>query len=69
LTDDFAAARAAQWQAFPGREGMAAAPDAFAAIIADLHAFLKPLVIRGVDEQRDWSTGAPTPAPLELLTA
>lgn len=43
LTDEFAAARAAQWRAFLTRERMAAAPDSFADVIADLRSFLMPL--------------------------
>ena len=40
LTDEFAAAWAAQWRAFLGRERMAAAPDTFATVVADLRGFL-----------------------------
>jgi hypothetical protein len=43
LTDEFAAARAAQWRTFLARERMAAAPDAFGDVIADLRPFLIPL--------------------------
>lgn len=59
LTDEFAAAWAAQWRAFLGRERMAAAPDAFAVVIADLREFLMPLVIRGPDEKQVWPQGGP----------
>ena len=58
LTDDFAAAWAVQWRAFLGRERMAAAPDVFSAIIADLRAFLTPLVI-AADTERVWPPGGP----------
>ena len=44
LTDEFAEAWATQWRAFLGRDPMAAAPDAFAATVADLRVFLMPLV-------------------------
>jgi hypothetical protein len=44
LTNEFVALRAAQWRAFLARERMAAAPDAFADVIADLRPFLMPLV-------------------------
>jgi Nucleotidyl transferase AbiEii toxin, Type IV TA system len=43
LTDDFSRAWAAQWRTFLGRERMAAAPDVFADVIADLRPFLIPL--------------------------
>jgi len=58
LTDEFAEAWAAQWRAFLGRERMAAAPDAFAVTIADLRAFLMPLV-GGLQEERNWLPGGP----------
>lgn len=58
LTDEFAQARAAQWRTFLGRDRMAAAPDAFAATIADLRVFLMPLVI-GLNEERVWLPGGP----------
>ena len=51
LTDEFAEARATQWRAFLGRDRMAPAPDAFAATVADLRAFLMPLVV-GLREER-----------------
>ena len=44
LTDELAEAWATQWRAFLGRDPMAAAPDAFAATVADLRVFLMPLV-------------------------
>jgi predicted nucleotidyltransferase component of viral defense system len=59
LTDEFAATSATQWRAFLGRERMAAAPDAFAAVIADLRGFLMPLVFRGRDEEQVWPPGGP----------
>jgi predicted nucleotidyltransferase component of viral defense system len=59
LTDEFAAAWATQWRAFLGREHMATAPDAFAAIITDLRAFLMPLVTRDLVEEQSWSLGGP----------
>ena len=51
LTDEFAEAWATQWRAFLGRDRMAAAPDAFAATVADLRVFLMPLVV-GLREER-----------------
>ncbi|HQT89668.1 MAG TPA: nucleotidyl transferase AbiEii/AbiGii toxin family protein [Acidiphilium sp.] len=58
LTDEFAEAWAAQWRAFLGRDRMAAAPDAFAATIADLRVFLMPLVV-GLNEKRVWPPSGP----------
>ncbi|MCE0522885.1 MAG: nucleotidyl transferase AbiEii/AbiGii toxin family protein [Methylacidiphilales bacterium] len=58
LTDEFAEAWAAQWRAFLGRDRMAAAPDAFAVIVAHLRAFLMPLVV-GVNEERIWPPSGP----------
>ena len=58
LTDEFAEAWAAQWRAFLGRDRMAAAPDAFAATIADLRVFLMPLVV-GLNEERVWPPSGP----------
>jgi len=58
LSDEFTATWAAQWRAFLGRERMAAAPDAFAVVIADLRAFLMPLVV-GLKKERDWPPGGP----------
>ena len=51
LTDEYAEAWAAQWRAFLGRDRMAAAPDALAVTVADLRAFLMPLVV-GLNEER-----------------
>ncbi len=51
LTDEFAVAWAAQWRAFLGRDRMTATPDAFAVTVADLRAFLMPLVIAMKEEQ------------------
>jgi hypothetical protein len=59
LTDEFAAAWAAQWRAFLGRERMAAAPDVFATIIADLRGFLMPLVVRAQRGGPVWPPGGP----------
>jgi predicted nucleotidyltransferase component of viral defense system len=59
LTDEFAATSATQWRAFLSRERMAAAPDAFAAIIADLRGFLMPLIVRAPDEEQVWPPGGP----------
>lgn len=59
LTDEFVAAWAAQWRTFLGRERMAAAPEIFADVIADLRAFLMPLVVPAVDEEQNWSRGGP----------
>lgn len=58
LTDEFAATWNAQWRAFLGRERMAAAPDTFAAVIADLRAFLMPLV-RASEDGPIWPPGGP----------
>jgi hypothetical protein len=59
LTDEFAATSATQWRAFLARERMAAAPDAFAAVIADLRGFLMPLVVGAPDEEQVWAPGGP----------
>jgi predicted nucleotidyltransferase component of viral defense system len=58
LTDEFAAARAVQWRAFLTRERMAAAPDGFTTVIADLQAFLMPLLV-GSNADLVWPTGGP----------
>jgi hypothetical protein len=58
LSDEFAAAWAVQWRAFLGRERMAAAPDAFAALIADLRDFLMP-VVSASNKARAWRPGGP----------
>ena len=58
LTDEFAATWHAQWRAFLGRERMAAAPGAFAAVIADLRAFLMPLV-HASEDGPIWPPGGP----------
>jgi hypothetical protein len=58
LTDEFAEAWGAQWRAFLSRHRMAAAPDALAVTIADLRAFLMPLVV-GLKEERIWSPSGP----------
>ena len=58
LTDEFAMERVAQWRAFLGRERMAAAPEAFAAVISDLRTFLMPLVGEP-EEERAWRPGGP----------
>ena len=58
LTDEFAAARAVQWRAFLTRERMAAAPDGFTTVIADLHGFLMPLLV-GSNADLVWPTGGP----------
>ena len=58
LTDEFAATWNAQWRAFLDRERMAAAPDAFAAVIADLRAFLMPLV-HASEDGPIWPPGGP----------
>ena len=51
LTDEFAEAWATQWRAFLGRDRMAAAPDVFAATVADLRVFLMPLVVELREER------------------
>jgi predicted nucleotidyltransferase component of viral defense system len=58
LTDEFAAARAAQWRAFLTRERMAAAPDGFTTVIGDLQGFLMPLLV-GSNADLVWPTGGP----------
>lgn len=58
LTDEFAEAWAAQWRAFLGRDRMAAAPDAFAIVVADLRLFLMPLVV-GLEGERIWPPSGP----------
>lgn len=58
LTDEFAEAWTAQWRAFLDRDRMAAAPDAFAATVADLRLFLMPLVV-GSKEERIWPPSGP----------
>ncbi len=55
LSDAYTAAWGAQWQTFLGRERMAAAPAVFAAVIADLRAFLISLA-GTVDVDRIWLT-------------
>ncbi len=62
LSDEFTAAWGAQWQTFLGRERMAAAPDAFAAVIADLRAFLIPLA-GAAEVDRIWLPGGPWSQP------
>ena len=58
LSDEFTAAWGVQWQTFLGRERMAAAPAVFAAVVADLRAFLIPLV-GAVDVDRIWLPRGP----------
>ena len=58
LSDEFAAARAAQWQAFLTRERMAAAPDEFTTVVADLQGFLMPLLVES-NADLVWPTGGP----------
>lgn len=58
LTDEFAAAQAAQWRAFLTRERMAAAPDGFTMVIADLQGFLMPLIV-GSNADLVWPMGGP----------
>ncbi len=58
LTDDFVAAWAAQWRAFLGRERMAAAPETFVVIVANLRSFLIPLVETSEGE-RTWFPRGP----------
>ena len=58
LTDEFVAAWSAQWRAFLGRESMAAVPDSFAIVVADLRAFLLPLL--GMPSAGgSWARGGP----------
>lgn len=70
LTDDFAAAKVSQWQTFLGRERMAAVPNAFADIIADLRLFLIPLASTPQGEwtwppRGPWSLSASWPDAVE----
>jgi hypothetical protein len=58
LTDDFLAAWAAQWRAFLGRERMAAAPETFAVVVANLRSFLIPLAETSEGE-RTWFPRGP----------
>jgi Nucleotidyl transferase AbiEii toxin, Type IV TA system len=58
LTDEFAAARAAQWRTFLARERMAAAPNDFTTVIADLERFLLPL-LGGSNAALVWPRGGP----------
>ena len=58
ITDEYAEAWAAQWRAFLGRDRMAAAPDALAVTVADIRAFLMPLVV-GLNEERIWRPSGP----------
>lgn len=60
LTDEFAAAWAPQWRAFLSRERMAAAPDAFIAVVGDLRNFLMPLVVMSKEEAL-WPPRGPWP--------
>ncbi len=59
LSDEFAATSATQWRAFLGRERMAAAPDVFPTIIADLRRFLMPLIVRAPRGEPVWPPGGP----------
>lgn len=59
LTDAFVTRWDRQWSAFLGRERMAGAPDSFTTVIADLRAFLMPLVVGVSTEDRDWPPGGP----------
>jgi len=68
LTDEFAAARAAQWRAFLGRERMAAAPDGFTTVIADLERFLMPL-LGGSNAALVWARGGPWSLGAEAVDA
>lgn len=58
LTEEFAAAWAAQWQTFLGRERMAIAPRALGTVILDLREFLMPLC-EAADERGVWLPGGP----------
>jgi len=62
LSDEFTAVWGAQWQTFLGRERMAAAPAVFAAVVADLRAFLIPLV-GAADVDRIWLPRGPWSQP------
>ena len=63
LSDEFAAAWAAQWRAFLTRERMTAAPDAFAIVVADLRLFLLPLLASTSNSNRVWPPAGPWPIP------
>ncbi len=58
LTDEFAAAWAVQWRTLLTRERMAAAPEGFTTVIADLQRFLMPLLI-GSNTDLIWPAGGP----------
>jgi len=62
LSDEFTAAWSAQWRTFLGRERMAAAPVVFAAVVADLRAFLIPLV-GTADADLIWTPRGPWSQP------
>jgi hypothetical protein len=58
LTDEFAAAWSTQWQAFLGRERMAAVPASLTVVVADLRRFLLPLT-EPPQARRVWHKGGP----------
>ena len=58
LTDQFATAWGRQWRTFLGRERMAAVPDDFAAVTADLRSFFVPLTGKST-EHWAWPAGGP----------
>jgi hypothetical protein len=68
LTDEFTAAWGAQWQTFLSRERMAAAPAVFAAVIADLRAFLIPLT-ETIDVDQIWLPRGPWSHPESSVNA
>jgi hypothetical protein len=59
LSEEFAKAKSAQWSAYLARDRMAAAPDAFSVVIADLRGFLMPTLDDATDDARVWPKGGP----------
>lgn len=58
LSDGFAADKQAQWRAFLNRDRLGAAPERFERTVADLRAFLVPLLIERSDPAL-WRPGGP----------
>jgi hypothetical protein len=57
LVEAFAAEKAAQWRASLGRERLAAALGVFDTIVANLRAFLLPLVLAAPGARHSWRAG------------
>ena len=62
----FGTAWAAQWRAFPGRDRMTVAPDAFAATATDLRVFSMPVLV-GLNEERIWSPNGASSAEQQSM--